>query len=294
MKKRILFSILVMTFNLSGCIFSNALDDYKTPELFVERLLENSEFCDYYSSSEAYKKETSTFDRDGEVIEKLKSITEYEKVSNYDKRSSSTYFCYEYLTHGRDVFMYICDNGYLRITCKPDWGIKKSIDYKIDEGLAASLNRFVEGKISYAIQVEKQAKKEAMNIATIDNFVSECSKKENVDALCIDMYDENNARYSFYCKGDILENIRTIEHVYLPDDYSYCRGYFIYNYSGRIDECCWNYYLDIEYNIASLVYHYKTILGDEYYVRKNFSVDFVAAKEFYDNVLAYSKANMVS
>lgn len=153
MKKRFLFVTSILAICLSGCMFNFSTDenDYKTPELFLEQV--NNLGC--HANIKSTKYDYQIGDCDFSIYNELKTIKDYTKISKIDSKSE-TYFYYEEwipATSGPNIArMSIYDNGYLEIYRKQSLGSHHYFYFSFDSSLADSLNRFVENKISLAIE----------------------------------------------------------------------------------------------------------------------------------------------
>lgn len=153
MKKRYLFSVLIVTFSITSCIFKTDENDYKTPELFLEQVKNLG--CNAKIRSSKYDYQIG--DCDFLIYDELKTIKDYINISSINDKSD-TYFYYEDwipATSGPNIArMTVYDNGYLEIYRKESLGRGHYFYFSFDKDLATFLNRFVENQIELAISEE--------------------------------------------------------------------------------------------------------------------------------------------
>ena len=271
----LIFTSLV---SLSAC---TDVAEYKTPELFFGFVGRVTSRMTCTSS----KYETKLKDEDGSLLKELKKITEYTTANHIDE--SSNYFSYEYWqasNAGPNIErMTVYENGYLELYHKRTIFKGQSFYYSIDLDLALSLNRFVEDKINYVIEVEKEATQEAKAYASMENFFKDAKEQIKIYSSCL----VGDYSYDFYADINVVNKMCEFEYKQITDEtfFELKEVSFEYNSSIWMNESFnWSFNLDKNSGDINLVYYFKDKLENSHSIILHYTMNKDSAKELYDYV----------
>lgn len=153
-KIKCVFPLLLIVFSQSGCMFSFADTsvEYKTPELFLEKVvMENA--TKLYSS--AYEIPESQYVEDTEftIKDAILEAKPFEEIKKFKKNESIRFSTYYQLisnaTSGPNYAqMFIYDDGKIIVDHKASLASHKYYYYSFDEKKAVELNDLILKKIS--------------------------------------------------------------------------------------------------------------------------------------------------
>ena len=153
-KKLLVLSILFLTLSLTSCFNSNRLlEEYKTPELFLEKVT-NDRYRTKITISSIKAKPIE--DLNLEIKNEMLKVEEYTKSSFFtptDERHFTYYLLISNATSGPNYAeMNVYESGNLRITAKSSLGSPSYSYYTFDATKAFELNDFVENKINNYVE----------------------------------------------------------------------------------------------------------------------------------------------
>ena len=272
--KKINLLIILSPLLLSSCVFFQSdEDEYKTPELFLDKM-SNISTIEMKSSKEGYQEIAPDYDKS--VYYALSEIKEYEEITSIHD-PSDIYFTYG-IFNQNIATLSVYENGYIEIYRKQKYSSPHSFYYSFSPYLAASLNRLVEEKIKYAIEAKNDAEIEANNYANITNFFIDAKKNDYIYSLCAD----TNRIYDFKAYIDIVNKME--EATYTLSEEYISAGYLI-RYGSNTIEFPWMYSLLNTYKDILLMYNYSDKVNRSYTIEIRYTIDEDMGRDIYRYVL---------
>lgn len=280
MKRTILLSASVLLMPLLVSCTTDE-DDYKNPELFITQVEGARNFFETSKDGDEKRLE----DKNYIVLNELKKINEYERVSKINDESKA-YFRYEHIlpaNSGPNIArMTVFENGYLEIYRKQSLGFGHNFYYKIDTELAASLNRFVEERITYVTEAHEEALKNAQEYVTMDNFLAAAATQSNINSICY--FDTD--WYDFSANQDVVNKMKEYSYTLVDENKQFEEGRcFEYNTNfGSLDYFKWSYQLDSTKGEVTIKYLYSYAEYYDDYVNAHYSMDKSDANELFEYI----------
>lgn len=275
---------------LSACtLFPTDENEYKTPELFLNKAKDWDCAASYHISEENYYVD----DCNKAIYQSLTTITEYKQISKIPNRDR-LFFVYENVipaTSGPNIArMTVYNNGYLEIYRKQSLGSSHYYYYSFDETLAESLYTFAKDKIYFAIAAENTAREEAEAFANIGNFFIDAKAIDKVHSI---VWGEVN--YDFYAEIDIVNMMYEITYTQTIYEETFFSTKFVYGASSYyFDYFHWELELHTSFNMVKLHYFYRDVLDRKYAVNLYYSIPEDEGRALYNYVYQYGKVHNIN